>query len=126
MTKLQQMIKRFYPDAVPDRDFKTFTNDDGTISISDWNTRKLGPEPDIRKLHRKYMELAREIKIYAPKFDDSDPAPWLTEKKNVEPEKIRQSSTNSTVYNINNMRLPLVNFDPETGIVSYMEDSGNE
>ena len=125
MVNFNKMISRFYPDAIPDKDFKTVTDDDGRISISEWNTKKLGAEPDIPKLHEKYMELAKEIKVYAPKFDDSDPAPWLTKKKE-EPEKIRQSSTNSTVYNIHNTRLPLVNFDPQTGIVSYKENFGNE
>lgn len=126
MVNFETMIKRFYPDAVPGRDYQTVTADDGRISISEWNTKKLGAMPDIPKLHKKYMELAREIKEYSPKFDDSDPAPWLSEKKKDEPEKIRHSSNHSTVYNIHNTRLPLVNFDPETGVVTYKGDSGNE
>ena len=125
MVNFTTMIKRFYPDAVPGRDYQTATGEDGRISISDWNTKKLGTMPDITKLHKKYMELAKEIKVYSPKFDDSDPAPWLTEKKEEEPENIRHSSISNTY--IHNTRLPLVNFDPETGIVtSYKGDSGNE
>lgn len=124
MVNFNKMISRFYPDAIPDKDFKTVTDGYGRISISEWNTKKLGAEPDIPKLHEKYMELVKEIKVYAPKFDDSDPAPWLSEKKKEEPENIRHSSISNTY--IQNTHLPIVNFDPETGIVSYKEDSGNE
>lgn len=116
MVNFNKMISRFYPDAIPDKDFKTVTDGDGRISISEWNTKKLGAEPDIPKLHEKYMELVKEIKVYAPKFDDSDPAPWLSEKKKEEPENIRHSSISNTY--IQNTHLPIVNFDPETGFVT--------
>ena len=125
MVNFNTMIKRFYPDAKPEEDFTTETAEDGSVKLKTWNTKKLGTEPDVAKLHEKYMKIAKEIKVYSPKFDDADPAPWLNPKKPEEPENIRHSSISNTY--IQNTHLPIVNFDPETGLVtSYKGDAGNE
>lgn len=121
MVNFSTMIKRFYPDAIPDIDFRTETAEDGTVSITDWNAKKLGPEPNLSLLHANYMKLAREIKERSPKFDDSDPAPWLNAKEKKEPEQVRYQQTIHQHHN--RFHIPVVNFDPETGIVTERGNS---
>lgn len=77
MNALKKMIVCQYPYAVPDEDFTIKTGENGHPEIGYWNTEKLGTEPSLTAMHANYMRWAKRKKEMLPKFDDSDPAPWL-------------------------------------------------
>ena len=80
MNTFQHMITAQYPYAVPGEDFTVKTGEDGHPAIGYWNAEKLGPEPSLTTLHANYMRWAMRKKEMLPKFDDSDPAPWLNKR----------------------------------------------
>ena len=78
--KVEKMVTALFPDAIPGKDF-TVQIVDGKAVITSWNSIKLGFNPGIEKIHEMYMRYVQKRKSIIPKFDDSDPLPYLSEKK---------------------------------------------
>ena len=78
--KLAKMVTALFPDAIPDEDF-AFEIIGGKAVITKWNELKLGRAPGIEKIHDLYMNYVNKKKGILPNFDDSDPLPYLSEKR---------------------------------------------
>lgn len=78
--KVEKMVTALFPDAIPGKDFSVKISD-GKAVITSWNSIKLGFNPGIEKIHEMYMKYVQKRKSIIPKFDDSDPLPYLSEKK---------------------------------------------
>lgn len=107
MVTFDKMIQWQYPYAVAGSDYTLKTDETGNPALDYWNEEKLGAMPNIMKLHTEYMLMAKKKKDLLPKFDDTDPAPWLNAKK----ETVRRAEQPS-------FRIPIVNVDLKTGIVT--------
>ena len=79
--KLAKMVTALFPDAIPDEDFAIEIIADQTAVITKWNELKLGRNPGLKKIHDLYMNYAKKKKGILPNFDDSDPLPYLSEKR---------------------------------------------
>lgn len=107
MANFESMIKMFYPDAISGVDYTLDKDDEnGSVYISEWNEKKLGPKPNEITLHSGYMKEIAKKKELIPTTDIEDPAPWLNspeEKANMR--RIAEPS----------FHIPIVNVDPKTG-----------
>lgn len=95
--KVERMIVALIPDAVPEVDFTVEILPNGTAAVTKWDNHKLGPFPGLEKLREMYMRYAERRKRIMPNFDNSDPLPYMAEKKD---EKARR------VFDVS--RLPVV------------------
>lgn len=109
MSNFEKMILWQYPYAIAGKDFTLKTDNDGNPELDYWNTEKLGSLPNVMKLHATYMQFAKKKKELLPKFDDTDPAPWLNEKK----ETVNRAFEKQIFSHI-----PIVNVDFTNGIVT--------
>lgn len=101
------MIKWQYPYAIAGSDYTLKRDEDGKPTLNYWNEERLGPMPNMMKLHTEYMKMVKRKKELLPKFDDSDPAPWLNEKKETS-RRVEQPS----------FHIPIVDIDLKTGLVT--------
>lgn len=117
MATFADMIRASYPDAVEGRDFELKTGYDGNTEIGYWNEAKLGPEPDIIRLHASYMRMIAKRKERIPTLDASDPAPWLNASGKKE-EPPAQQKPEEKVINVHRaVNIPLVHVDPYSGFI---------
>lgn len=79
--KTAKMVTSIFPDAIPGEDFLIELMPDKTAAITKWNELKLGKNPGLQKIHDLYVVYAKKKKELLPNFDDSDPLPYLSEKK---------------------------------------------
>jgi hypothetical protein len=77
---VEKMVTALFPDAIPGKDFMVQIVD-GKAVITSWNSIKLGFNPGIEKIHEMYMKYVQKRKSIIPTFDDSDPLPYLSQKK---------------------------------------------
>ena len=117
MATFADMVKDSYPDAREGVDFDVKTGKDGNLEIGYWNEEKLGPEPDIIRLHSAFMVNRKKRKKLIPTLDDEDPAPWLNAKK--EKNGPSEAAVRREIEIRHDIRsdIPLVHIDPETGIL---------
>lgn len=113
MVKFEKMILWQFPYAIPNKDFTLKTGIDGNVELDYWNEEKLGQKPNIIQIHTAYMQMAKKKKELLPKFDDSDPAPWLNQKA----ETSRRSAEEKRPF----FHIPLVDVDLKTGIVTQKQ-----
>lgn len=66
MATFSDMINYSYPDAVKGVDFTLKSDTEGNPEIDYWNEEKLGPEPDILKIHASYMKSVKRRKQMIP------------------------------------------------------------
>lgn len=79
--KIAKMVTSLFPDAIPGEDFSIESLADNSSVITKWNELKLGKNPGLQKLHDLYMAYVKKKKALLPSFDDSDPLPYLSEKR---------------------------------------------
>ena len=79
--KIAKMVTVLFPDAIPGEDFSIEVLADKTAVITKWNELKLGKNPGLQKIHDLFIVYAKKKKELLPNFDDSDPLPYLSEKK---------------------------------------------
>jgi hypothetical protein len=78
--KLAKMVTALFPDAIPGEDFAIEMIGEKAV-ITKWDELKLGRNPGVQKIHHLYMNYVKKKKGILPNFDDTDPLPYLSEKR---------------------------------------------